>query len=105
MATPGAKKERIRAQLGSRLASRILGRKLQLIQAGETWELVDPRTGEIVTGIGGRERFFPALLMRAAMPGNHLAGVLTHKPREDSPGPSWAAQRHGKQAFGWIPIG
>lgn len=68
-------------RLGARLASRILGRRVDLVQADESWEFVDPTSGEIVSHLGGRERFFSALLMRAALPSNHVAGVMTHKPK------------------------
>lgn len=81
LGTPGAKNERTRMRLGARLASRILGRKVQLVRAGESWEFVDPDSGEIVSHLGGRERFFSALLMRASLPCNHLVGVMTHKPK------------------------
>lgn len=68
-------------RLGARLASRILGRKVELARADESWEFVDPTSGEIVSHLGGRERFFAGLLLRAAMPSNHLAGIMTHKPK------------------------
>ena len=92
-------------RLGARLASRILGRRVDLVQADESWEFVDPTSGEIVSHLGGRERFFSALLMRAALPSNHVAGVMTHKPKAGSPRPSWAVPRPGNRAFVWIRIG
>lgn len=87
-----AGKQRDRSDLGGRLASAILGRKVDLrsdgrlwdretrsiiVEDGDAWSMVDPESGEIHSAMGPRRAVnYAYLLARASMNVNHVSGMM-----------------------------
>ena len=92
--TEAAQRSQRRMELGTRLACALVGYPVDLAEGEERWELVDRGTGRPLVQVGdrlhlvldggelGRELaparagYFATLLLRAALPENHLVGIL-----------------------------
>jgi len=87
-----ASKQRDRQGIGQKLASALIGRKVDLrsdgrlwdratrsmiVEDGEAWRLVDPETGEVHEATGPRRAInYAYLLAKAAKDENHVSGMF-----------------------------